>query len=648
MLSPLIALINDQFQRLEALCTSMDIPITAWHGEANQAQKKRLLREPAGIVLMTPESLEAMLDAHPERVESLFSSLDWILVDEVHHFLASTRGVQLRSLLTRLQFRTDRTPRYIGMSATIVPENYTDVKSFFPPPHETLLVVDQQKAEIVADVSLHLDGEGEKSADQQLTDALFAELQKENLLIFPHSRRRVEEIAQGLQERVRRADLPIRIFAHHSSVEKAWRKEAEDWVKSGASRFALCATSTLELGIDIGAVDAVCQVEAPMAAHSLAQRLGRSGRDEVLDPLTGRRLPAPSRLHFHATSDLSFLAGLSALALVRSGELEPQVPIRKPYDVFAHQILATVLENNGVPVQALALLRSWPVFSFLTEDEVDRIVDYLIDQEYLELLEGEPAEVFLGLAGERVATGRDFYALFLTSTAYAVVAGKEQIGTLPLAPEVVVGAHILLSARVWEIQMIDDRSRRIFVRPASKGRAPTFAGAGEDRSAVLSHAMLHFLHHPPAEWTEKEMVAEALARLRILFPSEAPVQPLVSTESEWTLSLFCGTAGERTIFLLLRALLDKEHPSIHWDVRQSRLYGEDLRAAWRLLQFSYCQHCDIILGKIEAYLAQEPSLVARLLSGVKFRDLLPEDIRRRYICANLLVQTLEPILGEHD
>lgn len=649
LLSPLVALINDQTNRLWSLCKALGVPVTAWHGEANTAAKRRCLAHPAGIVLITPESLEAMFDTHPERISLLFSHLDWVLVDEFHSFLSGARGVQLRSLLMRLERRSGAHPRYIGMSATLVEGNYDDAKRFFPPGRETRLVLDHTKRTIES--SIHLfpaerEAEEDRSVQSALYDALFAQLKTENLLIFPNSRRRVEEIAHALQERVAHEHLFVRVMAHHASMEKALREEAEQWAKGGFSRFALCATSTLELGIDIGAVDAVCQVDAPFSATSLAQRLGRSGRGETVDPYTGKSIPEPARVHLLTTEDEALLQAVTALVMVEEGTLEPVEPLTHPYDVFAHQVLAMALEGSGLSLSDLYALSEWPVFSFLTKPDIDAILDHLLSEDFLERSEGEGEEVFLGLAGERVATRRDFYAQFQTPQDFTVIAGKERIGTIPLTPQTIEGAHVLLAGRVWKIETVDEKARKIFVVSAKKGRAPLFSGSAYDVSSLLRRRMLDVLYHPPEAVVRHTEAMDAFLRLRSRWAPSPMIQSDGSDAFEPALILFLGSRAERTLFLLLRALCETPHPEIYWDSRHGRLYGDALKGALLRLRHAYREEEDALLSRLPAYLREDSAMLSRMLGEVKYAFLLPEDYRIRYVCENLCLSSLQLIMKE--
>jgi ATP-dependent Lhr-like helicase len=140
-ISPLIALINDQFLRVEDLCQYLDVPVTKWHGEASKTLKEKVLKHPSGVVLITPESLEAMLDNAPYNARHLFSVLDFVVIDEIHAFTGTDRGVQLKSILSRLKLLTKKHFRMVGLSATL--GEFTAVKRMSGDPDNTLVLRDK-------------------------------------------------------------------------------------------------------------------------------------------------------------------------------------------------------------------------------------------------------------------------------------------------------------------------------------------------------------------------------------------------------------------------------------------------------------------------------------------------------------------------
>ncbi len=669
-LSPLIALINDQVGRIHELCEAFEIPVVAWHGEGKVAQKKKLEEKLSGIVYITPESLEAMLDRKPQLASRLFANLEWIMVDELHSFLGTARGVQLRSLLARLQARIDTDVRFIGMSATISPDNYEDAKNFFLSDRPTSILLDRNKnrlevgvdyypeelfsveknsGEAATEPATQLNREGHAKDKQvnhkTLYDGIFSHVQQENMLIFPNSRRRVEEIANALIRRVDRYRLPISIFAHHSSVEKDIRLEAEAFAKRPSGLFSICCTSTLELGIDIGAVDAVTQVEAPHSSSSLAQRMGRSGRGEHKDPTTGKLVRDPSKLHFYATNDWSLLQGLAAIEMVQNNDLDPVGEILKPYDILAHQILASVLEYSELTlVQILDFARNNPLWANISFEEIQILIAHLLEEDYLEEVEGDPPTFILGLRAEPVINRFDFYAMFSSEEEYEVLYGRERIGALPLTPEIMVGARILLSAQVWVIVEIEDAGKKIRVEMAKAGKAPEFGGHGGEVTKNLRKKMLDIIQNPPALIQGKANMEELFARLKEQYKETSLIQWNDTGKGEVSMTLFCGTAAERALYLALCAKMNSASPRIYWNSYYATIRGEDLREGLSRLQRELREEGSFDMDQIDYFLVEQNSLRKRMLSGIKYAYLLPAILQARYIRYNLCDDTVLKLL----
>jgi len=639
----MISLLNDQFQRIEQLCDSLDIGITAWHGEANRSAKARLLKAPNGIVIITPESVEAMLDRHPEQVNALFADLEWLFVDELHSFLGTARGVQLQSLIRRLAQQCGCRPRCIGMSATIAPENYGDCKRFFCNPEPAAILLDKRRNEPEVQGWRHDD-----EAVEEMIDLIYAHSREENMLIFPNSRRRVEMLVNGLKRRAARDGGAVSFFAHHASVEKALRQEAESFAKRPSGRFSICCTSTLELGVDIGAVDAITQVDAPFSVSGLAQRLGRSGRTARYDEATGRHLRRASRLYFHSLSDWQFLQGIAAIELVRQGRLDAASPMDFAYDVLAHQILAMVLSRSGMSVSEIySAVRGMPIWRAITGDAIGLLLDFLLREDYLESVEGEADELIIGLAGERIVNRRDFYAMFMTEEEYTVLFGVERIGQLPLSPEITPGARVLLSGQVWQIESIEPSIRRIQVKRAQDGKAPTFGGVGGDVSALLRRTMRDVLIAPPEHLLADARQAAVIERLQATYRTERVFSFLADAGKSRALVCFAGTAIERTLYLYLHYVLsDRENPHLLWSVSEGILQGEDLAEGLRRIHRELSENGGLNFDGMTACIEERPDLQMKLLAGIKYAFLLPRALRADYIRRNLCDEALERLLLE--
>lgn len=635
VVSPLIALINDQFRRVEELCEELAIPVTAWHGEANAAAKKRLLQKPSGIVLITPESLEAMLDHRPAEAQILFSSLEWIFIDELHSFLGTPRGIQLQSLLQRMRKFEAKAPRCLAMSATIAQESFPLCRDFFGNGRATRILLDRKTPAPQSHLFFQPTEQEEKSVSPDLVDAIYRQAVQKTLLIFANTRRRVEELAHALQRRQEETGEDVHFFVHHSSVERQLRLEAEQFAREAGTRFSICCTSTLELGIDIGAVDGVVQVEAPWSASSLAQRLGRSGRGERKE--WGKWVAEPPTLYFYATTDWSFLQGIAALSLVLRGELEEIRPMAKPYPILAHQILAEVLECTTVPVSSLLTrLRQRAVWASIEEEEFREIVAFLVEEDYLEWLEAEEPEVILGKAAEPVVFRRDFYTMFFAEEEYEVRFERQRIGSLPLTLSMRPGSCVLLSGHMWVIEVIDGKAHRIQVTPAKEGQAPTFSGRGASVSRPLRQEMLRLLREGACELRDEAMT-NVLKRMRRKIPSDTQLQLISNGRKDNTLLCFTGTQIERTLYVLFLACLAEQgrSPGLNWRPSEGCIQSAELREMLHCVVL-WIRDVVVVVERVETLLRSEELLRKRLLSSVKYAELLPKELQIRYICQNLL------------
>ena len=331
-----VALINDQFKRITELCKDLSINVTSWHSESSVTRKDKLIKNPSGILLITPESLEAMIISDKERAEILFKDLDFIIVDEIHGFLDTNRGLQLKSLLVRIQNYTENTPRFLGLSATIGDQNYDLAKKFFINKKETNILLDRSKNDL--EISLdYMPGEeiGINVAKKILEYSL-----GKSTLVFPNSREKVEKVSYLIKKEVQEKGYDIRVFSHHSSISKLKRIEIENFAKESRRDFIIVATSTLELGIDIGSVDQVIQVGSAASVLSLSQRLGRSGRRT-----------RKSVIRQIASNKWDLLQALASLELFKVGKLDKIDEKLKAYDIFAHQVLSTLVEKDGLLIE---------------------------------------------------------------------------------------------------------------------------------------------------------------------------------------------------------------------------------------------------------------------------------------------------------
>lgn len=481
-ISPLIALINDQFHRVEDLCKYLQIKITKWHGEASISEKKKLILNPEGIVLITPESIEALFCNKPQEIQKLFSEIDFIVIDEIHSFLNTDRGVHLQSLLYRLQELNVKPIRFVGLSATL--GDYELAKQFFGNSNNTKVLKDAKRNEIITCFKYF----HQETADlsQKIIDDLYHETLNSKTLVFPNSRTRVEEISVRLKKKSSRNTNKNLYFSHHSSVEKELREEIENFAKTNVKdNFAIVCTSTLELGIDIGSIDKVIQVGQVTSINSLSQRLGRSGRKSQKSHLVVYNLDQWQLIH-----------NIACYELLKDGFLEPGKKVNR-YDILIQQILSILKQTSGIERQILIakISKNW-AFTGIKEAEIQNIIDHLIQ---LALVENLKKELILGVESQYLVTSKDFYAVFEAVAGFKVIYNNTktigEIDSIPLGRSSdYIGENIFLSAQIWKITHVDEKKRKCFVDKANDGKPPAFSGnSSSDTHLRIREKMLEIV-----------------------------------------------------------------------------------------------------------------------------------------------------------
>ena len=541
-ISPLKALINDQFYRVEELCKYLDITVTKWHGEAKLSGKNSLLKTPNGVVLITPESLEAMFVNKPFNVNHLFSNLKFLVIDEIHSFIGTDRGIQLKSLISRLRRVNARSFRMVGLSATI--GDYTEAKKFTGDEQRTKVLLDRAAKDVEAQFRYFPEAGSELPLE--LLKDLYLETKDNKTLVFPNSRGKTEEVAVKLNKISSRVNGHSNYFSHHSSVDKEVREYVEFFAKnSRGQNFTISCTSTLELGIDIGTVDEVVQIDATNSIASLIQRVGRSGRRE------GEK----SKLVLYATDSWSLLQALACWTLYEQGFIEPPDITGRPYDILLHQALSITKGHSGIDINTLLeQLENNCALNEITKAEIREIVGYMIETDLFEKIRNE---VIIGLEGEKIVNNRDFYSVFISEDSFDVINSGSRIGAIPFSPQITEGENILLAARIWKITYVDFESKKIQVIKALDGKKPSFSGGqvNVDKSIRDKMFRLLFSHEDfailnPASKTE---FGELRGEFSVFDISNADLErPLLIKESSLTLFTFTGTKVNRAIDLFFK------------------------------------------------------------------------------------------------
>lgn len=499
-ISPLKALINDQFGRLERLCETLEIPVWPWHGDISSSSKTRFFKQPSGVVLITPESLEAMLCNRGFQMPSIAARLRYIVVDELHSFIGMERGKQLQSLMLRIEQAAGHMVPRIGLSATL---GEPSLGAEFLRPHGGAAVdiiesqVDRGALNIrikgYLDVAPAPDVEpdGESASERSIVQDLFAKLRGSNNLIFPNSRGKVEQYTYALRRLCEAAKAPNEFWPHHGSLSRDIREETEAALKNKESCATAICTNTLELGIDIGAVKSVAQIGSPPSVASMRQRLGRSGR-RTGEPAILRGYVTEQALTKDSPMNAQLRTGLFTFAamvsLLEEKWVEPPQTNGLHFSTLIQQLLSLIAQRGGVQAgDAYRTLCVQGPFSALGKAD---FLDMLRHMGKLELIQQDASGVLLhGAKGERIVNHYSFYAAFAVEEEYRVVCDSRVLGSLPISSSVSIGDYIVFAGKTWRVETIDEDGKTILVSKTLTGKAPVFTGGQGQLHAKIRERM---------------------------------------------------------------------------------------------------------------------------------------------------------------
>lgn len=487
-ISPLKALINDQFGRLERLCESLEIPVWPWHGDISSSLKSRFLKRPVGVLLITPESLEAMLCNRGFAVPKLFANLKYFVIDELHAFIGSERGKQLQSLLQRIDVATGSKPPRIGLSATLGdmglaanflrPQGGDDVEIIESKSSGgELRVLIKGFVESAPVIDAHEDEKGSQST-ASVAQHLFKTLRGSNNLVFPNSRAMVEEYTYALRKMCDEAHVPNEFWPHHGSLSREIREETETALKSKDRNTTAICTNTLELGIDIGTVKSIAQIGPPPSVASLRQRLGRSGRRKG-EPAILRGYAIEQELNDKSHLLTQLREGLfemgAMVSLLLEGWFEPPKVNGLHLSTLVQQLLSLIAQRGGITAAEAyrVLCASGGPFNNVGKADYVELLRHLGEKK---LIQQESSGVLLhGTKGELLVNHYTFYAAFATEDEFRLVSGSNTLGSLPISNVLSVGDFILFAARTWRIEEVDEEGKTIYVKRNVTGKVPHFS-----------------------------------------------------------------------------------------------------------------------------------------------------------------------------
>ncbi len=538
-ISPLKALINDQERRLESLLGAIDMPVHRWHGDVDAGKKQKLLKDPSGALLITPESLEALFVRRGSAIPGMLKGLRYIVVDELHAFIGAERGRQLQSLLNRVELALRRRIPRVALSATI---GDLDLACEFLRPGEASSV--ERVVSTAAGSAVHLQVRGYRvtppkvSEEEQdvrgaagedvpleealtgdhfdIADHLYSTLRGGRHIVFANLRRDVEVFSNILGRRTERERVPNEFWPHHGSLDRSLREDAEAALRDGTKPATVIATTTLELGIDVGSVESIAQIGPPQSVASMRQRLGRSGRrgspsvlrvyvqEEELSGTTPPQDQLRTRL----------VQSVAMVRLLVQKWYEPPAPEALHLSTLVQQVLSLIAQFGGVRADQAwrALCSAGPFRSVDSETFMHFLralgAAGLIQQDH-------DGTLVLGAKGERLVNHYTFYTAFSTPEEYRLVAGERTLGTVPITYPLMEGMYLIFGGKRWRVLSVEEETRTVHLKAAAGGNPPAFGGGAAPVHDRVREEMLrvYFEADEPAflSSTGKELLTEGRA-----------------------------------------------------------------------------------------------------------------------------------------
>lgn len=606
-LCPIKALLNNLDHRLQRYSTLLGRRSALWHGDVKTTARKRILREPPDCLLTTPESLEVMLVSPTIDARRLFGGLRVVIIDEIHAFAGDDRGWHLLSVLERVSRLAGQELQRLGLSATVGnPEMLSDwlcgsckgTRGVFRP---------EERGAGEAEVQLDFVGSLANAA------SVVSRLHRgEKRLVFVDSRARAEQLAAELRQR------EVTTFVTHSSLSQQQRHQAEE---AFASRddCVIVATSVLELGIDVGDLDRVIQIDAPPTVASLLQRMGR----------TGRRAGALRNCLFLATKDETLVQAAGLIDLWAEGYVEPIDPPATPLHVLAQQLIALTLQEGGIGRREwFDWVRGVAGFASIPPADIDLLVDSMLDKEIL----WEDAGILaMGREGEGSYGRKNFlelFSVFMSPPLFTVLHGRQELGyvdEMTFLSKQEGPRVLLLGGRAWRVNHIDWQRRRAYVEATDARGRSRWKGEGLGLGFRMARAIRRVLAEETTRDLWSRRAGERLVEIRHEFAWLDAASSVVLRGRDgglewWT---FGGARANNTLARELAGCggFRVDHDSFMVSTEAETL-EEDFHQA---IQAVRCRDPS----------AMRPAVDDRAILGLKVADCLPEELAVEMLCARL-------------
>lgn len=483
-IAPTRALLNDLHRRLEAPLHQLGLEARVRHGDRRLPAKTSTIR----VLFTTPESLDVLLSKNM----SLLRRVKYVIADEIHQIFGTPRGDQFAFLLQRLDHLVGAHIQRIALSATV--GDPAEVSKWLSAQREPARVIEAPGGRSIIGTFRWL-------SHLSLLRDWVRRGEAEKVLCFVNSRRRCDDVYLSLRDAE-----PYQSFVHYSTLTKQQREYVERGFRS--AQMAVCvATSTLELGIDIGSIEEVVLVDAPNTVSSFLQRIGRGGRRGEFTPVTAT-----------PETSLDLLRFIAMVGLGRNGQIETAV-VGQPYSVFIQQIFSILAGRRRLRIHPDDLGEQFAALSWLSADHIGAILDRLVEEDFLRRDPNSRVyEVGPGLE-ELTSRWQIFTNISGQSVGTPVFHSGRLLAYLPLRPsQIRHGNVILFAGRFWRIVAISDRGLTVNlvesvpdpVRPAwtSKG---VFAS-----SSVLGKGMRDLLVTQP-DLSDDALDDECMRRVEALY-----------------------------------------------------------------------------------------------------------------------------------
>ena len=468
--SPLKALINDMHNRIEKWGNHFGLTATKWHGDVDKYQKDKFTKNPTDFLSTTPESLEVILmNRTSGEKQRVFENVKFILIDEIHYFANSDRGIQLNSIINRIS-KYAPNASIIGLSATV--GNPDLIAEWINPDNPAKVIRDTGGRKLQYKVF--------NLPDTRLSKVL-DKYQDKKILIFANSRRTAESSYYQLKKNL---DMK-NIFIHHGSINKETREDNEDKFKQVPNGFMI-ATNTLELGIDIGDIDIVVQLTSPNQVSSFSQRIGRSGRRSKVQRT------------ILLSQGFNLLVTLAEIMLHHENKVEKIDISRKSSDILFHQILSVVFEKGNIHYKDLyEELCGCYAFSGIT---FKNYINILKEMRKNDMLNINNNLLTLGYEFEKEfgqANYKNFFAVFSPSFSYTIYEGNKEVGTLDIAYaiDLAAGDQFNLAGKLWKVNSIDHERYVVYVSKENltKAKLPNWYSEGAPTDSLITNKILEIL-----------------------------------------------------------------------------------------------------------------------------------------------------------